>query len=78
MQIQKKQKGAHLLSQGYGFAEFRTPELAARALKRMAGSLLDSHALEVSYCILFFVYCILCCAVLCLLYCAVLVLCCVV
>lgn len=47
VQIQKKQKGSHMLSQGYGFAEFRTPELAARALARMSGSLLDSHALEV-------------------------------
>lgn len=48
VQIQKKQIGTHLLSQGYGFAEFRTPELASRALARMRGSLLDSHALEVS------------------------------
>ena len=45
--IQKKMVGSHLLSQGYGFVEFRSAESAARSLVRMHGSLLDSHALEV-------------------------------
>jgi len=45
--IQKKMVGSHLLSQGYGFVEFRSTESAARSLVRMNGSLLDSHALEV-------------------------------
>jgi multiple RNA-binding domain-containing protein 1 len=45
--IQKKMVGSHLLSQGYGFVEFRSAESAARSLVRMNGSLLDSHALEV-------------------------------
>ena len=45
--IQKKMVGTHLLSQGYGFVEFRSAESAARSLVRMNGSLLDSHALEV-------------------------------
>jgi RNA recognition motif-containing protein len=35
--IQKKQVGKNLLSQGYGFAEFRTPEYAARALSKLNG-----------------------------------------
>ena len=47
VQITKKEIGKNLLSQGYGFAEFRTPEQAARALAKMKGSLLDSHALDV-------------------------------
>ena len=45
--IQKKMVGSHLLSQGYGFVEFRSAESAALSLVRMNGSLLDSHALEV-------------------------------
>jgi len=47
VQITKKEIGKNMLSQGYGFAEFRSPELAAWALAKMKGSLLDSHALEV-------------------------------
>lgn len=35
--IQKKQVGKNMLSQGYGFAEFRTPDLAARALSKLNG-----------------------------------------
>jgi multiple RNA-binding domain-containing protein 1 len=45
--IQKKLIGKNMLSQGYGFAEFKNPEFAAQALARLKGSLLDSHALDV-------------------------------
>ncbi|KAJ1420817.1 hypothetical protein B484DRAFT_452942 [Ochromonadaceae sp. CCMP2298] len=45
--IQKKQIGKHMLSQGYGFVEFRGQAMASAALAKMQGSLLDSHALEV-------------------------------
>jgi multiple RNA-binding domain-containing protein 1 len=37
--IQKKQVGKNMLSQGYGFAEFRSPECAERALAKLKGKL---------------------------------------
>jgi len=46
--IQKKQKGNALLSQGYGFVEFRNNQFAEMALNKFnQGVLLDSHKLDV-------------------------------
>jgi multiple RNA-binding domain-containing protein 1 len=47
--IQRKQKGALFLSQGYGFIEFRNSSYANEALKKITKStlLLDNHRLEV-------------------------------
>ena len=45
--IQKKQKGSQLLSQGYGFVEFKNAALAQAAVGKMQGAVLDSHKLEV-------------------------------
>lgn len=45
--IQKKSKGAVLLSQGYGFLEFSDTRCAEDALNKLNGSVLDDHALEV-------------------------------
>jgi multiple RNA-binding domain-containing protein 1 len=45
--IQKKFKGSSVLSQGFGFVEFRNAHFAQDALQRLDGSLLDSHKLEV-------------------------------
>eukprot|EP01038_Epipyxis_sp_PR26KG_P009552 gene9552-12865_t len=45
--IQKKQVGQYLLSQGYGFAEFDSFSNAEDAQKRLNGSTLDSHTLQV-------------------------------
>lgn len=45
--IQKKQIGNALLSQGYGFIEFKSHTAAMVAISRINGSVLDSHALEV-------------------------------
>lgn len=44
--MKRKPDGA-MLSMGYGFAEFRTLESATAALKVLAGSVLEGHALEV-------------------------------
>jgi multiple RNA-binding domain-containing protein 1 len=45
--ITKKTKGDYLLSSGFGFAEFRSSEAAGAALKKMDGSVLDGHALQI-------------------------------
>ena len=42
----KKKKSDLMLSQGFGFIEFKSLEDANKALKKLHGSLLDSHALE--------------------------------
>ena len=45
--ITKITKGDYLLSSGFGFAEFRSSEAAEAALKKMDGSVLDGHALQI-------------------------------
>jgi multiple RNA-binding domain-containing protein 1 len=45
--ITKKTKGDYLLSSGFGFAEFRSSEAAEAALKKLDGSVLDGHALQI-------------------------------
>jgi multiple RNA-binding domain-containing protein 1 len=45
--ITKITKGDYLLSSGFGFAEFRSSEAAEVALKKMDGSVLDGHALQI-------------------------------
>ena len=45
--ITKRTKGDYLLSSGFGFAEFRSSEAAESALKKMDGSVLDGHALQI-------------------------------
>ena len=45
--ITKKTKGDYLLSTGFGFAEFKSNEAAESALKRLNGSVLDGHSLQV-------------------------------
>jgi multiple RNA-binding domain-containing protein 1 len=39
--VQKKQVGKNMLSQGYGFAEFRTPDCATKALAKLNGKLIS-------------------------------------
>lgn len=45
--ITRKTKGDYLLSSGFGFAEFKSSEAAEVALKKMDGSVLDGHALQI-------------------------------
>lgn len=42
-------KNGKMLSQGYGFLEYATPEDAARAIKEMQGTTLDGHKLELNF-----------------------------
>ncbi|XP_074868755.1 putative RNA-binding protein 19 [Carettochelys insculpta] len=43
----KKDKAGTLLSMGFGFVEYRKPEHAQKALKRLQGCSVDDHQLEV-------------------------------
>jgi multiple RNA-binding domain-containing protein 1 len=45
--ITKKTKGDYLLSTGFGFAEFKSNEAAESAVRRLDGSVLDGHSLQV-------------------------------
>ena len=45
--IPKKKKGELILSMGFGFVEFVSTNYVIEALKRLNGSFLDNHALEV-------------------------------
>lgn len=45
--ITKKTKGDYLLSTGFGFAEFKSSEAAGEALRKMDGSVLDGHSLQI-------------------------------
>ncbi|KFV77397.1 putative RNA-binding protein 19, partial [Dryobates pubescens] len=43
----KKDKAGNLLSMGFGFVEYRKPESAQKALRRLQGCFVDGHKLEV-------------------------------
>ncbi|NXI64541.1 RBM19 protein, partial [Anseranas semipalmata] len=43
----KKDKAGTLLSMGFGFVEYRKPESAQKALRRLQGCIVDGHKLEV-------------------------------
>ena len=45
--IPKKKKGELILSMGFGFVEFGSTSYVIEALKKLNGSFLDNHALEV-------------------------------